>query len=159
MKTNILTIIIFSIFSIISINVTAKTTTNTQIISVTNSTIDTSKLDRIGTGAFGEILGETKGGENAPDYIRKPKALPQGFTGYKVELFTVFNKELALTDDLFKTFGGITIERRTDNSYTYLVGNFEDKEAVEDYLTKVIQSRYPDATGVKYQNGEVVKFK
>ncbi len=105
------------------------------------------------------VGGETKGEESAPDYIRKPKALPKGFTGYKIELFTVYNEELSLNDELFKTFGGIMIERRTEGSFTYLIGEFADKEAVNDYLNKVIKSRYADAKGVKYENGEVVKFK
>ena len=64
-----------------------------------------------------------------------------------------------MNDELYTTFGGIKIERRTDNSFTYLMGEFRDKAATEKFLEQVVQSRYPDAKGVKYENGEIVKFK
>lgn len=126
----------------------------------TMSATDTSETGKIGIGAFGEIMAETKGvGEDVPDYIRRPKAFPKGFTGYKVEIKTVYNQPLSLNNDLFKEFGGMMIERRTENSYTYLLGEFEDKDAVETYLKKVILSRYPDAKGVKYKNGTIIDYK
>jgi len=148
----------------------ANTTNKINKISVTNiASLDTSDVDimftssrvaKMQTGAFGEMVGGTaKGVEEVPAYIRKPKSLATDFTGYKVELMTVYNKELSLNDELFKTFGGIKIEQRTANSYTYLVGNFEDKAACDDYIAKVIQSRYPDAKGVKYSKGVVVDYK
>ena len=170
MIINKLNIIIFSILVIFTISANANTTNELNIISVTNiASLDTSDVDimftssrkaKMQTGAFGELVGaSTKGGEEVPAYIRKPKDFPVNFSGYKVELMTVYNKKLSLNDELFTQFGGITIEQRTANSYTYLVGNFEDKAACDDYMVKVIQSRYPDAKGVKYNKGTVVSYK
>jgi predicted RecB family nuclease len=110
------------------------------------------------TGAFGEVVGAAK--SDAPEYIRGAKALTEDFTGYKIELVTVFNAPLSLNDELFKTFGGISVEKRTDNSYTYLLGgNFDDKKAIEAFLNDVVKAKYPNAKGVKYNKGNVVKFK
>ncbi len=111
-------------------------------------------------GAFGESVNsiEKVTEEDVAEYIRRPKYLPKDFTGYKIELFTVFNKELSLNDKLYQQFGGINIEERTTDSYTYLMGEFTDKRACEDYL-KVITNRYEEAKGVKYNNGNLVNYK
>jgi hypothetical protein len=159
MKINTLTITIIFALTIFSNILAANNNQELNQTNVTYSTLDTSKLDKMKIGAFGEIGGQARGAESAPDYIRRPQAFPKGFSGYKIELFTVYNNELSLNDELFKTFGGIMIERRSDNSFTYLLGEFADKDAVQDYLNKVIKSRYADAKAVKYKNGEVVKFK
>lgn len=155
---------IFTIFA------NANATNSLDEKSVTNiSSLDTSDVDMIftssrenkmKTGAFGEMVnGTAKGVEEVPAYIRKPKDLPTDFTGYKVELVTVYNKKLSLNDELYTKFGGITIEQRTANSYTYLVGTFDDKTACDDYIAKVIQARYPEAKGVKYEKGKIVTYK
>lgn len=155
-----LSIVIIFIFTIITNLTFASATTENINFDVTNSTLDTSKLKKATMGAFGEIVGEARGSRDvAPEYIRKPKVFPKDYTGYKIELFTVYNKELSLNDQLFKTFGGIMIEKRTDNSYTYLLGEYKDKAAVENFLKQVILSKYPDAKGVKYKEGEIVKYK
>lgn len=159
MRTNILTVTIIFVLIIFSNILSANNNQELNQTNVTYSTLDTSKLEKMKTGAFGEIGGQARGEESAPDYIRRPKVLPKGFSGYKIELFTVYNNELSLNDELYKTFGGVMIERRSDNSFTYLLGEFVDKDAVEDYLNKVIKSRYADAKAIKYKNGEIVKFK
>lgn len=135
------------------------------------SIADTSEMDMIfgaskgTTGAFGEVVGSTRSisadeaDMNSPEFVRKPKMLKDNYTGYKIELVTVFNKPLELTDDLFQQFGGVTIERKAHNSYTYLLGDFKTKEALETYMNQIVKPRYPEATGVKYKKGEQVDFK
>ena len=118
------------------------------------------------TGAFGEVVGAAKSdmfmdvaNANSPEFVRKPKMMTTEFTGYAIELTTVFHKPLALTDKLFQQYGGIMIVRKTATSYTYVLTNFTDKKAVEEYLTKMVAPKYSNATAVKYKNGEEVKFK
>lgn len=118
----------------------------------------------ITSGAFGEVVGSAKGTQNintnSPEFVRRAKELSEDFTGYKIELVTVYNSPLALNDELFQTFGGITFEKRSDNSYTYLLGgNFDNKKAVEAFLNDIVKAKYPNAKGVKYNKGKVVKFK
>ncbi len=160
MNIKTLSIALIAILSIYTNNTFASNNQELNNKTVTISAVDTSELEKMKFGAFGEMVGvETKGEESAPDYIRKPKALPKGFTGYKIELFTVYNKAVSLNNELYTTFGGIKIERRTDNSFTYLMGDFKDKATTEKFLEQVVKSRYPEAKGVKYNNGEIVKFK
>ena len=127
--------------------------------SVNNSTDTTGQKAK--TGAFGELTdANIKGGEeDIPEYIRRPKALEDGFSGYKIEIKTVYNEALSLNDDLFKSFGGVKIDRRKENSYTYLVGDFNDKASCDDYFEKVIAPKYPKAIKIKYANGELVEYK
>lgn len=112
------------------------------------------------TGAFGELTdANIKGEEDVPEYIRRPKALESGFSGYKVEIKTVYNEPLSLNNVLFKSFGGVKIDRRKENSYTYLVGDFNDKTSCDDYFEKVIVPSYPKAIKVKYDNGKLIEYK
>lgn len=133
----------------------------------TMSSMDTSDVDimftssktaRVATGAFGEMVGvNTRGEKSAPDFIHKPTDLAADFTGYKIELMTVFNSKLSLNDELFKTFGGISIDQRTANSYAYLIGEFSSEEAADKYFAQMIQARYPDAKVIRYKKGAIVK--
>jgi hypothetical protein len=135
---------------------------------------DTTIETKIKTGAFDEIISATKSGEDITEdvlyssnnqfdkksleYIRRPKPLVE-YSGYKIELITVYNKSLELNDKLFQTFGGVTFKNNTVNSTTYYIGDFADTDALEDYLQKVVKERFPKARGVKFENGVEVKYK
>ena len=133
---------------------------------------DTTKVI-IKYGAFDEMISATKSGTDMTDemhfnsandidkssieYIRRPKPIVD-YTGYKVELITVYNKSLELDDQLFKAFGHLMFKHNTTNSTTYYLGEFQDKDELEDYLKKVVKSRFPKAKGVKFKNGLQVKY-
>lgn len=125
---------------------------------------------QVSTGAFGEVVADVKSADaffdvadkrnaNSPEYVRQAKMQEADYTGYKIELMTVYNQKLSASDELFQNFGGITIISRTENSYTYLLGDFQDKDAFDKYLETIVQPRYTDAKGIKFKNGEEVKFK
>ena len=134
---------------------------------------DTTSETKIKVGAFDEVITITKSGKDVTDeeifnaenkinkksleYIRRPKPLVD-YSGYKVELMTVYNKSLDLQDQLFKTFGGLTFKNNTLTSTTYYLGDFRDAKALEDYLQKVVKTRFPKARGVKFENGLEVKY-
>jgi hypothetical protein len=136
---------------------------------VDNDPVDTSagEAKSVRIGAFDEVIGESRSGElmgiakgeAVPEYIRKPKPFIDNYSGYRIEIMTVYNKPLSLNDNLFKAFGGVTYRKKTENSTTYYIGDFKDKIAVEDYLSKVLKDRYPGAKGVRFKNGEEVKYK
>lgn len=129
---------------------------------------------RVKKGAFNEVISVTKSGEditddivfsaansvdkNSLEYMKRPKPLVE-YSGYKIELITVYNQSLDLNDPLFKTFGGLTFKNNTTNSTTYYLGDFKDIPALDDYLQKVVKSRFPKAHGVKFENGVEVKYK
>lgn len=127
---------------------------------------------QVKVGAFNEIIAESRSidideqvmatGNGATsytqlEYMRRPKLL-KDFTGYKIELVTVYNKSLPLTDDLFKAFGGLSFKEKSENSTTYYLGEFPSKKALEDYLAKVVQPRFSKAKGVKLENGIEVEY-
>lgn len=135
---------------------------------------DTTTETQVKTGAFDEVISVTKSGEDITDetifnaentinkksleYIRRPKPLVK-YSGYKIELMTVYNKSLDLNDPLFKTFGGLMFKNNTTNSTTYYLGDFKDAIALNDYLQKVVKTRFPKAKGVKFEKGLEVKYK
>ena len=135
---------------------------------------DTTSETRVRTGAFDEVISITKSGEDVTDevifkdansvnkksleYIRRPKPLVE-YSGYKIELMTVFNQSLDLNDPLFKTFGGLMFKNNTLSSTTYYLGDFNDIKSLDDYLQKVVKTRFPKAKGVKFENGIEVKYK
>jgi len=135
---------------------------------------DTTAEAQVKVGAFSEVISVTKSGEditdeiifkdansvnkNSLEYMRRPKPLVE-YSGYKIELMTVYNKSLDLKDPLFKTFGGLVFKNNTLNSTTYYLGDFRDTTALEDYLQKVVKTRFPKAKGVKFENGLEVKYK
>lgn len=117
------------------------------------------------TGAFGEEINKNRGqnfnksvNKNSPEMVRKPKKLAGNYTGYAIELTTVFNKPLEPTDKLFQLFGGLVIEQHDGNTYSYLLCNFTTKKALDTYKKQVVQDKYPQAKGLKYKNGRRVKF-
>ena len=121
------------------------------------------------TGAFGELVAESKNtgaffdfaedNKNTPEFVRQAKEQATDYSGYKIELVTVYNKPLSIKDDLFQYFGGITYTQKTANSYTYYLGDFQDKEALLKYMNAIVKPRYAKATPVKFKKGLEVKFR
>jgi len=156
MKNSIFNITLAIIFSLAAQFATASTSNDTTMIFGASAGAFGEEV--VMSGAFGEVVGTAK--NDAPEYVRGAKTLAEDFTGYKIELMTVFNAPLSLNDELFKTFGGVSVQKRSDNSFTYLLdGNFDDKKAVEAFLNNIVKAKYPTAKGVKYNKGNVVKFK
>ena len=138
------------------------------------SPIDTASSNKqVKVGAFNEVIAEnrsidvdemvmaTSNGESSYtqlEYMRRPKRL-KDYTGYKIELVTVYNKSLPLTDDLFKVFGGLSFKEKSENSTTYYLGEFRNKRELEDYLAKVVAPRFAKAKGVKFEQGKEIAYK
>ena len=111
-------------------------------------------------GAFNEGMDDIQTktiNTNSIEYIQRPLALEEDFSGYKIELVSVYNKPLTFEDGLFKQFGNMRFVTE-GNKTTYYLGNFTSKKGVEDFLTKVVATRFPDAKGVKFENGVQVKY-
>jgi hypothetical protein len=108
-----------------------------------------------GADEIAKALGEYEEKEEASrvSYARKAIVLPLDYTGYKIELTRVYHKPLADGDELLMTFGGISLEVVGENAFAYLIGDFETKEGMMEFLEKVIQPNYPNAKAVVYKNG------
>lgn len=90
-------------------------------------------------------------------FVRKPKELPVDFSGYKIEVLRVYNQPLNADDAFLQNTGNVQIEKIGENTYAYLIGNFNTKEGMIDFLEKVIKPEHKNAKALLYKNGVRVK--
>ncbi len=80
-----------------------------------------------------------------------PKPIAHDYTGFCVQILET-DKELTQEHSIFKQFGDIKIQR-TDGIIYYLVGNFKGIDAAQNYVDKVVNSRFPSAIVARYREG------
>lgn len=90
-------------------------------------------------------------------FVRQPKNLPTTFTGYKIEVIRVYNQPLGADDEFLQKTGNVEIEKIGENTYAYLIGDFNSKEGMLDFLNKVIKPEYKNAKALVYKKGIRVK--
>jgi|AntRauTorckE5430_2_1112549.scaffolds.fasta_scaffold02046_4 hypothetical protein len=103
--------------------------------------------------SFGDL--SNKGGV----FVRQPESLPLDFSGYKIEVIRVYHEPLNANDEFLQITGGVSVEKIGENTYAYLIGNFNTKKGMIDFLETVIKPKYSDAKAVFYKKGlRVDKF-
>lgn len=87
-------------------------------------------------------------------YDEGVQPLEKDYTGYKVELIRTAT-ELKRTDPLFEQFGNIRLETRSKENlpYAYLIGDFSKWKSANDFMGRVIESRFPNAKVIQFENG------
>lgn len=101
---------------------------------------------------FGETIVATA------NHLARTKALPNYYTGYKIEFITSFT-ELPPSHEIFSRHGNIVMERRSNGLYSYLLGDFVEQAAGQKFLEESMVNRYPGANLIAYKNGERVVIK
>lgn len=86
-------------------------------------------------------------------FVRKPKDLPTNFTGYKIEVLRVYNQPLSADDEFLQITGNVEVEKIGENTYAYLIGDFNSKEGMIDFLNKVIKPEHKNAKALYYKKG------
>jgi hypothetical protein len=81
------------------------------------------------------------------------KEIPEDYNGFKIELMTV-QQELPPEHDLFFQHGNLSMEMLPDSTYSYTLGQFQERPKAERFLYDLLIDRYPDARVVKYEEGE-----
>lgn len=102
------------------------------------------------------IIPEPKFGETmvaSANNNPRTRVLPANYTGYKIEFFTTLSA-LPATDEIFNRHGNIVLERKTNGMFSYLLGNFSDKNKAETFLQESLLDRYPTASLITYTNGQ-----
>ncbi len=144
------------------------TETKTETTTTNHST--TNKIKPTPSGAFGEeivdeIVEEKPAVEEvkppkksiADNYVPKvgPKMLANDYTGYMVEFF---NSAIELPADhsIFKQFGQVKMENKSNGENAYLLGGFKSDKEASSYLEKIILPRFPTAKVVQYDAGKRV---
>lgn len=96
---------------------------------------------------FGETL------VKSANDLARTNAIPAYYTGHKIEFITSFT-ELPASHEIFKRHGNITMERRPNGIFSYLIGDFTDAAIGEQFLEESMLDRYPSANLVTYENGK-----
>jgi outer membrane protein OmpA-like peptidoglycan-associated protein len=84
--------------------------------------------------------------------IAKIGALPQGFTGFSIQV-GVATGELPASHTIFKHFKEVLVEEKNDGSKAYLVGAFQKYEDAQSYMKNVIAPFFPNARVVGFKDG------
>ena len=96
---------------------------------------------------FGETM--VAAAQNNP----RTHTLPLNYTGYKIEFYTTLSA-LSATHKIFNRHGNIVLERKENGLYSYLLGDFVDKQLAATFLQETLLDRYPTATLIEYENGQ-----
>jgi hypothetical protein len=81
------------------------------------------------------------------------KAIPKDYTGFKIELMSA-QTELPPGHDLFFQHGNLSMEMLSDSTYSYTLGQFQERPKAERFMYNLLIDRYPDARVVEYEKGE-----
>ena len=79
------------------------------------------------------------------------KLLTDDYSGYRIQI-QQHSEELPDAHPLFTRHGNLTVER-TSNGVAYLLGDFQKATDAQWFFSKIIESYYPDAKIIRYQNG------
>ena len=76
----------------------------------------------------------------------------QGYSGFKVELFTS-EAELPNSNIVFEKYGKVYLDDNGE-SFSYMIGHFVQKKSAENFLKTAILPRYKTAQVIKYKDGK-----
>ena len=79
--------------------------------------------------------------------------IPNYYTGYKIEFLTALD-ELPTTHEIFNRQGQIAMEQQPNGIYSYMLGNFRDRQSADFFLKEHLLEKYPMANIVFYDNGK-----
>lgn len=77
--------------------------------------------------------------------------LTDDYSGYRIQIHQ-HSEELPDDHPLFTRHGNLTVER-TSNGVVYLLGDFQKATDAQWFYSKIIQSYYPDAKIIRFENG------
>jgi hypothetical protein len=135
----------------------------TILVSVSNiqaelffAPLDTVKGEKSIVGAFEADFELASFGDMSAKstvFVRQPESLPIDFSGYKIEVLRVYHEPLNANDKFLQITGGVSVEKIGENTYAYLIGNFNTKKGMMDFLETVIKPKYGSAKAVVYKKG------
>ena len=88
--------------------------------------------------------------------VISPREVEEDFTGYTIRVKHSKEEALPTTDKIFKEFGKIKIDEDANENFIYLVGTFKKETLAYEYLLKIVSPRYPLASVMRYEKGEIV---
>jgi hypothetical protein len=85
--------------------------------------------------------------------FRSLHKIPEGYTGFKIELMST-SIPLPADHDLFFQHGNIALEEISEDQFAYLIGHFEAAEKAESFRSAFLEGRYPESKVVGYIEGQ-----
>jgi hypothetical protein len=135
----------------------------TILVSVSNiraesflAPMDTIKEQKSIVGAFEtgfELANFGDWSNKSEVFVREPELLPIDFSGYKIEVVRVYHEPLNANDEFLQITGGVSVEKIGENTYAYLIGNFNTKKGMMNFLETVIKPKYGNAKAIVYKKG------
>lgn len=136
-------------------------TTSKSNIGETKVVTTTPSVNRPSTGISqkGTNYGKPQEGETRVEVNKvsaNTKQVPATYTGYKVE-FYFSGDELPANHRIFTQHGNIYMEKMNNGGYSYLLGDFRNRENANRFLNSIILMRYPNAKVARYELGQRVE--
>ena len=79
--------------------------------------------------------------------------LAPDYSGFRVEALSSYT-ELTADHPIFTDFGSVTIEKRPDGRFSYLLGDFTNDRIAVYFLNNAVIDLYPTARLVKFDKGQ-----
>ncbi len=110
---------------------------------------------QVGGATYGEtqIVEEANIPSNNSNFKYEHFLLAQDYNGIMVEAINSFT-ELTAEHPIFSDFGSVTIEKRPDGSFSYLLGNFNNDRIAVYFMNNAVIDKYPTARLVNFTNGQ-----
>lgn len=101
--------------------------------------------------------------ESKPKVIKEPlievynenakvKKIEEEYSGFKVEIANAPTL-LPDTDPIFTQHGNIAMQKRSDETFSYYLGHFENEVDAYEFYNKILKERYPLARVAKFELG------
>lgn len=81
-----------------------------------------------------------------------PSPIQEGYDGYKIEILHTM-EPIQDNNPIFYKHGRISEEQLSDESYSYLIGDFDSAEEAAKFKEKFILTNYPDARVIHFEKG------
>ena len=126
-----------------------------EMTSKGSTEIQSTVQTQIGGATYGEtqIDEETNIAANNSNAKYEHFLLASDYNGIMVEAINSFT-ELTAEHPIFSDFGSVTIEKRPDGSFSYLLGNFNNDRIAVYFMNNAVIDKYPTARLVNFANGQ-----
>lgn len=87
------------------------------------------------------------------DAAPEPVGIPEGYTGYLVEILKT-KERLNADHPIYFMHGYVVEEEVKGEGYSYMIGDFEHEIDAQDFIDRQLIGRYDNLEVVQYKNGE-----
>ena len=101
------------------------------------------------------VVGETKINTGSAN---QAAPVPVNYTGFKIEIWKSTEQPLTKNHRIFNQHGNIMLDVVKNEKFSYMIGNFANYEAADDYMRESLLVMYPAAKVIQYKAGERLDY-